>query len=189
MRFLAITFFVLECCLFSGLYGEALTLRDIYGKPITFFKKDSVNASVFIFTTTDCPIANSLSPTIKRIYKEFEDDAVRFTLVYVDKDLSEDKVKRHSKDYGLNEIENIIIDRQHKIINLSKAELTPQAAIFGSDHQLKYIGAINNLFSDYGDKKARATKHYLRDNLKNVLAGKDLPYSETKTYGCYIPKD
>jgi hypothetical protein len=29
----------------------------------------------------------------------------------------------------------------------------------------------------------------LRDNLKSVLAGSELPFPETKTYGCYIPKD
>lgn len=168
--------------------ADEVNLEDIDGKKVTFLKDNSANVSVFVFTTIDCPIANSLSPAIKRIYKEFE-GAVEFVLVYVDKDLTEEKVKVHARDYGLSEIDHIVIDKQHKIIDLSKADITPQGAIFGKDHQLKYIGAINNLFSDYGDKKAKATQHYLRDNLKSILEGKEMPYPETKTYGCYIPKD
>ena len=173
------------CCV----YATPVVIEDIDGRQLSFFKEENEKSTVFVFTTVDCPIANSLSPTIRRIFHEFQSSPLNFVLVYVDKDLSEKEVRAHGKDYGLSEIECIVIDREHQIINVSKADITPQAAIFGPDHQLKYIGAINNLFSGYGDKKAKATQHYLRDNLKSVLAQRKLPYPETKTYGCYIPKD
>jgi len=163
--------------------------KDIKGNEVVYFDDPKIKASVFIFITIDCPIANSFSPEIKRLYEQFNHEQVAFTLVYVDRDMTLKKALKHAKDYGLLEIEHIVIDRDHKIVKLSKAEMTPQAVIMSSNQDIVYSGAINNLFSGYGDKKRQASQHYLKDNLTNYLSGEKIKYKNTKLFGCYIPKD
>lgn len=141
-------------------------------------------ASVQIFTSPDCPIANSYAPELKRLSETYRAKGVSFHLVYPEATLTEDDVQNHRKEYGL-EIE-ASIDRSHDLVRSAGVTTTPEAAVFDAKGNLVYRGRIDNLYSDYGDRRRQATEHYLRDVLDSLVAGEAVTFSETEPIGCLI---
>ncbi len=141
-------------------------------------------AEVQIFTSPDCPIANSYAPELKRLSKAYSPDQVTFHLIYPEVTLSEEEVEEHLSEYGL-EIE-ARIDRTHALVRSAGVTTTPEVAVFDAGGDLVYRGLIDNLYSDYGDRKRAATEHYLREVLDSLVAGKTIAFSETEPIGCLI---
>ena len=52
-------------------------------------------ATVLIFYSTECPISNSYSPTLKSLVESFSAEKVRWVGVCVDPDLSDSDVRTH----------------------------------------------------------------------------------------------
>ena len=188
IRCLFIYLTTVTAALSASVDSTALTLTNIHGDRVTFFANQDNQAVVFIFITTDCPISNSYAPEIRRIAKAYGERSIQITLVHVDTDLSNGDAIKHAKEYSLDEIDTIVVDRKHELVKLSQALITPQAAIFTSDKKLVYLGRINNLFSGYGDRRSKANIHDLRNALDEILAGKAISTPRTKAHGCYIPK-
>ncbi|GIT77890.1 MAG: hypothetical protein Ct9H300mP32_2720 [Verrucomicrobiota bacterium] len=67
-----------------------------------------------------------------------------------------------------------------------RGQVTPEAAVFDAKGRLIYRGRIDDLYADFGKKRARPTRHDLRDTLDALLAGKRLTKRTTKAVGCYI---
>src|SRR5258707_14271464 len=80
---------------FVAIIGNSL------GAAVPEFRRGD-KASVLIFTTTDCPIANAMLPEITRIQQEFSKKGITFTLVQVDPDTSAAAVREHAKSYGIS---------------------------------------------------------------------------------------
>ena len=64
--------------------------------------------------------------------------------------------------------------------------VSPEVAVFGTSNELLYRGKIDNLFSDYGERRRRATETYLRDALDAILRGDKPAISVTDPIGCFI---
>jgi len=45
---------------------------------------------------------------------------------------------------------------------------------------------INNLYADFGKKRAKPTQHDLRESLDALLSGRPPVMRTTKAVGCYI---
>src|SRR6185436_7644341 len=57
-------------------------------------------AAVLLFITTDCPIANSFAPEIKRIIAEYGPQGAAFSIIYTDLTQPLEVVRRHAAEYG-----------------------------------------------------------------------------------------
>ena len=79
-----------------------------------------------------------------------------------------------------------MLDHDHKLTRLADAQVTPEAAVFDDKGRLVYRGRIDNLYADFGKKRAKPTRRDLRDTLDALLAGKALAKRTTKAVGCYI---
>ncbi|MCF6314567.1 MAG: redoxin family protein [Verrucomicrobiales bacterium] len=165
--------------------SASITLTSLTGKTLHPLQKQNTKASVIIFITTDCPIANALIPEINRIYDHYKTAGIQLTLAHVDPGLSKKEARHHAKDYALRP--PIVIDTQHLLVKASQAKLTPQCAVFDAQGKLVYSGRINNQWADYGKRRAQASEHNLRDTLDAILAGKKIQQARTQAIGCYIP--
>src|SRR5262245_42141820 len=56
-------------------------------------------ATVYVFTTTDCPIANRYAPEVKRLAERFGSEGVQFQLVYPVPGDSDEAVRDHMKKF------------------------------------------------------------------------------------------
>jgi hypothetical protein len=142
-------------------------------------------ATVVVFVTVDCPIANRMAPEVVRICEAYKSRQVSFLLAYVDTSVSRKNVQKHLREYGFPCPG--FIDTKHKIVNAVGATVTPQAAVLDSKGMLVYRGRINDLFEEHGKAKAKATKNELRDALNETLAGKPVTTPLMPATGCYIP--
>ena len=163
--------------------GTPEQLTDIQGQRRTLFGAEGKAGTVLIFIERECPIANSYAPEINRIIKDYPGFA--FYLIQVDPDLTNSEARKHATDYALQA--PVIIDRQHELVKLSGARITPEAAVFSPFGSLLYLGRIDDKFAGFGKSRVEATQRDLRGALNAVKAGQPVPVARTKAIGCYIP--
>ncbi len=163
----------------------SLKFTDIEGGEQKPFHMEGRKASVLLFTTVDCPVANAFAPEIKRICEAYTDKGVAFYLVHVDPDVTAEDARRHTGAYGYTC--PVLLDARHQLVKAVGAKITPEAVVIDARGKQVYHGRINNTYEDYGVKRQEATKHELRDAIEDVLAGRKVRVAKAVAVGCYIP--
>jgi hypothetical protein len=171
----------------SGQGPEKVMVLDLEGRSVDPFEgaKDA-KFLVFIFTSTDCPISNRYAPTVSRIWEDFHDKGVQFSLVYPHSDLTVDEIRKHLKDFAYPC--QALRDPKHLLVKKCQAKVTPEAAVFNSKGELLYHGRIDDRYVDFGKERPDATRHELEEVLKAVLDGKAPAQKAVRPIGCYIPE-
>ena len=157
---------------------------DLNGKSQSPLMVKDAKAHVVLFVTQDCPISNGYAPEINSMVKDFANKPVKFFLVQVDPDLTNDDAKKHATEYGLQL--PIILDKKHQLVSALGATRTPEAAILLPNGSVAYLGRIDDLYPGLGKKRQTASHHDLRDALTQVLAGEPVAVSRTEAIGCAI---
>ena len=141
---------------------------------------------VFVFVTTDCPIANRYAPKLQRMSQELTARGVMFYLVYPVKSDTAEKVESHRREYDHTSL--ALLDPNHTLVERSGATVTPEAAVFNTDNKLMYCGRIDDWYTDFGKNRREPTTHELRDAIEAVLIGQPVKAARMKAIGCYIPE-
>lgn len=141
-------------------------------------------ARVWFFVATDCPIANSYAPEMNRLFEEYEAQGIAFSLIYPDTGLTGEKLAAHREAYELK-IEGQI-DFDHSLVKKAGVTTTPEVAVFDSTGSLIYRGMIDDLYTDFGDRRRTPSKRFLRQVLEKLLSTKPVKFHETKPVGCLI---
>lgn len=161
---------------------RALTVTTIGGAAVQPFAGE--RPALLYFVTNDCPISNFYSREMNRICTEFAGQ-VQCYLIYVDPDLTREKIERHLKDYGHGDYP-AILDAKHELVKAVGATVTPEAAI-AVRGEVVYLGRIDNAYATWGKQRRVITERDLRDALAAVLAGRVPAAARTKATGCFIP--
>lgn len=82
-------------------------------------------------------------------------------------------------------LQTVLLDPQQEVADLYGALTTPQLFVLDRDGILRYQGA----FDDVTFRQRTPTRHYLRDAVEALLAGKRPELGETNPYGCAIVRD
>lgn len=143
-------------------------------------------AKVMIFVATDCPIANSYAPELNRLHVDYGGKKIEFLLVYPEPDRTEDEVKKHVAEYALTL--PTTIDRDHALVKKASVTTTPEVAVFDASDAVVYRGRIDNLYSDFGERRRTVTEPYLRDALDAILRGEKPALATTAAIGCLIER-
>jgi peroxiredoxin len=77
-----------------------------------------------------------------------------------------------------------IDDSSGAIGHLYDMKTTPDMYVIDKDGTLVYSGAIDNRPQPFGDP--RTAKNYVRAAVNDLLAGKSVEVSQTKSYGCAV---
>ncbi|MGI8922942.1 MAG: redoxin domain-containing protein [Fimbriimonadales bacterium] len=152
---------------------------------ITAVNSKAGKAIVLLFVAVDCPISNRYAPEIARIVDEYGRKRLKFFRVYVDASVTSNQIALHGKDFSLKF--PAVLDYEHDLVRKVGASVTPQAAVIGGDGTLLYRGRIDDLYSDHGRFKEKATRLDLRIALDEVLAGKPVTEKRSLAIGCGIP--
>ena len=142
-----------------GLEGHRLKLAAPQG-----------GATVLVFYSTECPISNSYSPTLKSLVESFPAEKVKWIGVCVDPDLSDADVKAHASDFSLN-----VPDRARQAGALARklgAKVTPEAFVIDDEGQVRYHGRIDDQFAARQKRNANPTANDLKDALDCALERK-----------------
>ncbi len=144
----------------------------------------SAKATVLIFFAHDCPMSNAYVPEIGRLNAEFTPRGAAFRIVYAERDLTAAKAKAHAKEFALPC--PTIRDTGLKLAARVGATMTPQAAILSPRGELLYLGRIDDIYADYGKRRAQPQHRDLRDALAAVFAGRPVAEPRTPSLGCDI---
>ena len=164
--------------------ANELAFTDVRGKQHTPFSSGKAKAVVFVFLLRDCPVSNVYAPELTRIHKAYAKKGVALYLVHPDRDTDTKSALAHASEYKLTA--PVVLDHGHKLTRRAEAQVTPETAVFDTKGRLVYRGRIDDLYADFGKKRAKPTRHDLRDTLDALLAGKRLTKRTTKAVGCYI---
>lgn len=159
--------------------NSSLTIKDIHGHAQHPFQAKDKAALVF-FIVPDCPISNRYARTIKRIC-----DNQACTLVYVDPDLTSDKVEKHIVDFGHGTYP-AIIDATQSLAKAAGATVTPEVAVILPNGTIAYRGRIDNTWASLGQNRRQPTETDLQNALDQIAAGKPVTTPRTKAIGCFI---
>ena len=162
--------------------GQAAAV-DLSGAPVDPIKAAAGKVVVLIFVRTDCPISNRYAPTIQHLSALHAGKAA-FWLVYPDKAESAEAIRKHERDFKYEL--PALRDLGHTLVKESRAQITPEAAVFDANHRLVYHGRIDNLYEDFGRARTAPTTHELDDAILAAINGKTPEADSVSAIGCYI---
>jgi len=138
-------------------------------------------AVVLVFTCNHCPVARAYEDRLVALQKDFEPKGVQIIAVNVNKipDDRLDKMKERAEKKRFNF--PYLYDETQKMGREYGAAVTPHAFVLDKQRKLAYVGQLD----DSMDAK-KVKKHYVREALDAVLAGKEPAKTNTKPFGCGI---
>src|SRR5262249_20718566 len=107
-------------------------------------------------------------------------------IVHADPDVTAAQARKHAKEYGLPC--PVLLDPTHVLVKRTGVSKAPEVAVLGPDGKVEYRGRIDDLYADYGNRRAKPTQHDLRNALDAILAGKPVHRATTEAIGCDIPE-
>jgi RNA polymerase sigma factor (sigma-70 family) len=169
----------------SAEFFTSRELTTVAGKPLTLPDPDpGTRATVLVFSSTTCPIANGFAPELQRIDADFREQGIRLVLVQTETDITAEAARRHALDYGLTC--PVLTDPQRILAKAVGATITPEAAVLSPTGEILYRGRIDDRFPDVGQRRPAPHHTELRDAIAAILDGKPVPVSRTKAVGCFI---
>lgn len=135
-------------------------------------------AVVLVFTCNHCPVAVACEDRFIELQKDYKDKNVQVIAVNVN-NLEEDKLdqmKERASQKGFNF--PYLYDPSQKIAKNYGAMITPEVVLLDKNRNVAYLGLL-----DDSQFKGAPEKHYLRDAIDAVLAGKSPTVAETKVAG------
>jgi peroxiredoxin len=157
--------------------------RSVVGKPIDWSAPKG-GATVVVFYSSECPISNEFSPTLKAL-AALEPKRVNFVGVAVDFDLSDADLARHGAEHGLPF--PLVCDRDGKLARRLGARMTPEAVVLDDSGAVRYRGRIDDQFAARMTRNAHPSKPDLKEAILAVLGGKEPAKPWPEPVGCPIP--
>jgi len=158
--------------------------------------KDFAQAKVLVivFTAVHCPTAQYYEERMKALVTDYTNKSVAVVAIMPNDpksvrldelgwtDLSDSfaEMKIRARDRQLNF--SYLYDGDTEAVARAYGPVaTPHAFVFDAERKLRYVGAI-----DDSERIEHVQKHYLRDALDALLAGKEPAIAKTKVVGCSI---
>lgn len=138
--------------------------------------------TVYVFTTTDCPISNRYAPEIQRLAAKFGSQAT-FVLVYPVPTDTPQVISAHKKKFAYT-LEHVR-DVDHALLKKTGVTVTPEVAVMKGDHLL-YRGRIDDRYIDFGKDRVTPTRRDLENALASAIAGTPIGQRETQAVGCIL---
>ncbi len=156
-----------------------ITFTTLQGNTQTLSLLSQQGPVVFVFLSTECPVAQRYAMRLKRMHTEFSNKHVTFVGVYSNENDSVDDVKAYlaRAEYPFL----IVKDTDGSLARHIGATMTPQAHLIDTSGVLRYRGSI-----DDNRYETRIKHRYLKDALVALLNAKPVPVKETAAFGCTI---
>lgn len=164
--------------------AASVALLDLDGTTVHPLREPAARFVLFLFMRADCPISNRYAPEVRRLFERFEPLGVELVLVYPDGSESATAIREHiaSFEYPGRPLR----DPRHELVRLAGATVTPEAALFGRDGALLYLGRIDDRFPDFGKARLQVDSRDLENALVAVTTNERVPVPRTRPVGCFI---
>ncbi len=140
-------------------------------------------ATVLVFASTECPLANLYLPALGSLEEEYRPKGVRFLLVNADPGDSFLRVAGHAWDREIGF--PVLKDFEQELARALGAERTPEAFVLDRDWRLRYRGRIDDRYT-VTHRRAAPSSEELRAALEALLSDSPVPVPRTAATGCLI---
>jgi peroxiredoxin len=139
---------------------------------------------VLVFTCNHCPVAQAYQQRLIDLQKNYGPKGLQVVAISVSNLASDrlDKMKELVKEQSINF--PYLHDATQKSGAAYGAAVTPHVFLLDSQRKIAYMGAFDDSL-DAGDVQ----RHYLRDAVDALLAGKEVEVKESRPMGCSIEYD
>ena len=153
--------------------GKKVSLADYKGKTV-----------VLEWLNPQCPyvVRHYKEGTMKQLSKKYAEKDVVWLSINSTHFMTADENKAWKEQQGLNW--PLLVDREGDLGKLYSAKTTPHMFIIDSKGQLAYRGAIDD--DALGEKPSSERINYVANALDELVSGKEVSVSETKSYGCSV---
>jgi peroxiredoxin len=207
LRFQAVTLMVCVGLLFvgqSGVQGAGnmpdelsvgakaphFTLTSTQGDKISLsglLAAEETKAVVVQFISTRCPVSKAYDSRMVELHKQYHGKGVRFIGVnsntFPDRNFEDlEEMKLHADKVGITY--SVVKDKDSGVANMYGAMTTPHIYLLDATGHVRYVGAI-----DDSQNAGKVKKTYLMNALDELLEGKDVALSHTKSFGCSIKRN
>ena len=166
-----------------GAAAPNFTLTTIDGKPFSLADAEKANkAVVLMFIATKCPYSNAYNDRMRQMAADYSKKGILFVGINSNNTEPEAEVKAHAQKNKWDF--TVVKDPGNKIADLYDAKRTPEVYIVGPDGKLLYHGRIDENY----EEPSKVTSPDLKNALDAILAGKAVPVTETKSFGCSIKR-
>lgn len=148
-------------------------------------------ATVWLFISTDCPIANGYQPEIEAMRLRWEARGIAFVGVYAELPVTAEEVAEHVRAHGIRY--EVRIDGDRSLRRSLGVRVVPEVVVTaggpgaGTDPRAYlYRGRIDDRWPERGSRRASATTHDLDDALADVAAGRPPRVRDTTPVGCVL---
>ena len=158
------------------------TLKNYDGKEYSLRSLLKENKLVVVmFIATKCPVSNGYNERMVKLNETYSKKGVSFVGVNANVKETVGEVADHSKEHGFKF--PVLKDEQNKIADAYGAQVTPETFVVNPDGKLMYHGRI-----DDSRNPEKVQSQDLAIALDALLAGTEVPRSETKAFGCSIKR-
>lgn len=156
-----------------------LQFRDVTGRRHALAELRDRKATLFLFLSTQCPVANGYTSRLRDLQREYAPRGIAVFGVNPNESESQAVVVRHARERDLTF--PMVKDTGGVLARRLGATVTPEAILLDGSGVVRYRGRIDDQ-RDAGKVKRRD----LRDALDAVLAGRPVAVAETTPFGCAI---
>jgi peroxiredoxin len=177
-----------------GASAPAFSLPAVDGRNWKLEDFAAAKVLLVVFTCNHCPTAQYYEARLKALTEDYRNQGVAVVAIMPNHPPSVRLDELGWTDLGdsFAEMKIRARDRQFNFPYLYDGDdeavsraygpaATPHAFVFDAARKLRYVGAI-----DDAERVERVTKHYVRDALDALLAGKEPALTRTKVVGCSI---
>lgn len=171
--------------LIRGLIAQPFSgLTTLDGKPVSNLEMTKQKATVFIFVSPECPLCQSYSLTLNKLYQHYSKQNMQFIAVVPGTYFTKQQVTSYIKTYHISF--PVYFDRELKLVKQFKATITPEVFVVNAAGKMLYSGRIDNWAYALGKKRTVVTENDLAETLKAITEDKLIPHLKTKAIGCFI---
>lgn len=138
-----------------------------------------------IFTCNHCPYAQAYEDRIITLQREYQEKGVQLVLIcsndaknYPEDSFENMKMRAREKRYPFPYLR----DETQRVAKAYDAACTPEIYLFDDQRRLCFHGRLDDNYEE--PKKAK--KHYFRDAIEDLLAGREVRTPESHPIGCSI---
>jgi peroxiredoxin len=159
-------------------------MKNVDGKEVSIADVTGKEGTLVIFSCNHCPFVKAWEGRIAEISNAYKGKGVGAIIINPN-DPAEfaedgfDQMQKRAQKLGLEV--PYVVDATSDVARAFGATKTPEVFLFDKDGKLVYHGAVDDSKSGQDIEK-----HYLRDALEALLAGKSVPVQQTKFVGCSI---
>lgn len=166
-----------------------LSMLDLKGTSHELGQNDLGRVRVFVFLSTECPIANGYTPTLNDLHARVGgagDAGVDLFGVISDATVTREAAAKHFEEFQVSF--PVLFDASGLLADELKPTHVPEAFVFDRHARLAYRGAIDNAWEGLGRRRPKAESHFLSDAIQAAMKNKPLAVARTEPIGCHFEK-